>query len=341
MNIVRFGHRSVKVCLAILLSSLLMLNWGLSAKGMAYTEGNSLLLQTANSSIGKFHVSGRFLMDPYGNHFIIRGISIPHAWYPTRTSSALANIKAKGANTVRVVLSSGQRWTKNSASDVANVIRLCRANRLICILEVHDTTGYGEQSGAATMMQAVAYWKEIKSVLIGQEAYILINLGNEPYGNINPINWVNDTKSAIAEMRNAGFQHTLVVDAPNWGQDSQFVMRDNAASVFASDILANTVFSIHMFGVFNTAQKVEDYLSAFVNANLPLIIGEFGYLHTDGDPDEDAIMAKASAYEIGYLGWSWSGNSDPVEISRHGDQLRSQPGDLVGKQDYSWNQWDP
>jgi mannan endo-1,4-beta-mannosidase len=308
MHIVHFSYRSVKFCLVSLLACLFTLGLGFPAKANASPEKGLALTQPMNTSIGTFHVSGRFLLEANGNNFIMRGINHPHTWFPSQTSS-IQNIKAKGANTVRVVLSSGQLWTKNSAGNVASVINLCKVNKLICVLEVHDTTGYGEQSGAASLAQAVSYWKEIKSVLIGQEAYIMINIGNEPYGNVNTSNWVNDTKNAILEMRNAGFQHTLIVDAPNWGQDWQFIMRDNAASVLASDPLGNIVFSIHMYGVFNTAAKVDNYISAFVNAGLPLVIGEFGDQHTDGDPDEDAIMANAVAYGIGYLGWSWSGNT--------------------------------
>ena len=255
-----------------------------------------------------FQVSGRYLLDANGNNFIMRGINVPHNWYPEQTSQ-FQHTKAKGANTVRVVLSSGQNWPKNSASDVANVINLCKMNKLVCVLEVHDTTGYGEVAGATTLAQAVTYWKEIKSVLIGQEAYVIINIGNEPYGNNNASGWINDTKNAIAEMRNAGFLHMLMVDAPNWGQDWEFIMRDNAASVFNSDPLKNIVFSIHMYGVFNTATAVQAYLSFFVNAGLPLVVGEFGHEHTDGNPDEDAIMSTAQANAVGYLGWMWSGGS--------------------------------
>ena len=253
-----------------------------------------------------FHVSGRYLLDANGNNFIMRGINVPHNWYPEQTSQ-FQNTKAKGANTVRVVLSSGQLWPKNSAIDVANVINLCKTNKLICVLEVHDTTGYGEDVSAATLAQAVTYWKEIKNVLIGQEAYVIINIGNEPYGNFNTSNWINDTKTAIAEMRSAGFQHLLMVDAPDWGQDWEFIMRDNAASILNSDPNKNIVFSIHMYGVFDTASKIQSYVSAFVNAGLPLTIGEFGHQHTDGNPDEDSIMSIAQANGIGYLGWMWSG----------------------------------
>ncbi len=248
-------------------------------------------------------------MDPYGNHFIIRGMSHPHTWYPTRTS-AFAHIKAKGANTIRVVLSSGQQWTKNSASDVSNVIRLCKASKLVCILEVHDTTGFGEQSGAATLTQAVSYWKEIKSALIGQEAYVLINLGNEPYGNNNPTNWINDTKNAIAAMRSAGFQHTLVVDAPNWGQDYCLSCGTMQPVCLPAIRLGIRSSAFICSGFLTQPRKWTITLLLLSMRTCRLSLANLGYLHTSGNPDEGAIMAKAKEYGIGYLAWSWSGNNN-------------------------------
>jgi mannan endo-1,4-beta-mannosidase len=90
-------------------------------------------------------------------------------------------------------------------------------------------------------------------------------------------------------------------------------MRINAPSVFAADTLRNTVFSIHMYGVYGQAATINNYLEAFVNARLPIIVGEFGDNHSDGDVDENTIMATAQARRIGYLGWSWSGNGSPVQ----------------------------
>lgn len=265
----------------------------------------------AKAAVG-FHISGRNLLDANNNNFIIRGISHAHVWYPSNTAS-IADIKNVGkANTVRVVLGGG-RWGPSSASDVTNVINLCKASKLICVLEDHDTTGYGEDGAATSLATAVNYWKSIQSALTGQEAYVIINIGNEPYGNNNAANWVADTKNAIIAMRAAGFQHTLMVDAPNWGQDWQFVMRDNAASVLAADTARNTIFSIHMYGVFDTAAEITSYVNTFVSAGLPLVIGEFGNMHSDGNPDEDTIMATAVSQGIGYMGWSWSGNGGGVE----------------------------
>lgn len=256
------------------------------------------------------HISGTNIVESNGSNFIMRGINHEHTWFTNQTSS-FANIKATGANTVRVVLSGG-RWTANSATDVANVIALCKANKLICVLEDHDTTGYGEDSAAYTLDQAVNYWIGLKSVLVGQEDYIVINIGNEPIGNTNPGQWTAATTAAIQKMRSNGFQHLLMVDAPNWGQDWQYTMRDNAQTVLDADTQHNTVLSIHMYSVFNTASSITSYLDAFKAKGWPLVIGEFGWQYDSSQVDDQTLTAEAVARGIGYIGWSWAGNNDPI-----------------------------
>ncbi|WP_216211244.1 cellulase family glycosylhydrolase [Amycolatopsis aidingensis] len=272
----------------------------------------SLVMTPPAAAATGLHVEGGRLYEANGNEFLLRGVNHPHTWYPGETGS-FADIKALGANSVRVVLSSGDRWTRNDTADVANVVSLCKQNRLICVLEVHDTTGYGEQSGAASLAQAVDYWLSVREALAGQEQYVIVNIGNEPFGNTGYQAWTTDTIEAIQRLRAAGLEHTLLVDAPNWGQDWSFTMRDNAAEVFAADPQGDTVFSVHMYGVFDTAAEIEDYLGRFVAAGLPIVVGEFGHNHSDGDPDEAAILARTRELGIGYLGWSWSGNSGGVE----------------------------
>lgn len=260
-----------------------------------------------------FHVSDGRLLDASGGDFVLRGVNHAHAWYPSRTAQALKDIKALGANSVRVVLSTGDQWTRNDTADVTAVVAQCRANRLICVLEAHDTTGYGEAAAAVPLSRAVDYWIDVQAAVKGQEKYVILNLGNEPYGNTGYSAWTSGTSEAITRMRSAGFDHTLMVDAPNWGQDWSFTMRDNAATVFSADPDRNTVFSVHMYGVYDTAAEVQDYLNRFVSEGLPVVVGEFGDAHSDGNPDEDAIMATAQRLGLGYLGWSWSGNGGGVE----------------------------
>lgn len=281
-----------------------------------------------------FSVSGTQLLDANGQPFIMRGVNHPHTWYRDRTAS-FADIAATGANTVRVVLSDGQQWTRNDEADVVNVINLCKANQLICVLEVHDVTGSGEQQTAGTLANAVQYWVDIAGALVGQEDYVIINIANEPFGNGQPVSaWVDGHVDAIETLRNAGLTHTLLVDAANWGQDWQEIMLQNASTVAQADTLSNTFFSVHMYEVYQDRSRIENYVSTFLSThNLPLIVGEFGGDHNGQPVDEDSILAVAEDFDIGYLGWSWSGNGscctnldmiinfDPTNLTSWGERL--------------------
>ncbi|WP_218125112.1 cellulase family glycosylhydrolase [Glycomyces harbinensis] len=280
---------------------------------------------------GGFSIDGTQLIDANGNPFIMRGTSHPDVWYEGEFAS-YGEISDLGANTVRVVLGSGQRnWGVSTASRVQQIVDECKAQRLICVLEVHDTTGYGEESGAATLDQAVDFWEGLYSVLDGEEAYVLINIGNEPIGNTNPQQWTQPTIDAIERMRDIGFEHTLVVDAPNWGQDWQNVMRDNAPAVAAADPDGNTLFSIHMYAVYSSPQTVIDYFDAFEEMGLPLIVGEYGDTFQGQTVAWETIQSEAQARGIGWLAWSYSGNTggdldqvlsfDPSQLTTWGQRV--------------------
>jgi mannan endo-1,4-beta-mannosidase len=271
-------------------------------------------IQPAHAAVGIRITNGR-LVEGNGQQLILRGVNHAHTWYKMATDSYPA-IKAAGANAVRVVVSGGRWQPAETTQDITNIINLCKANRLICVLENHDTTGFNEQGGAVSLDQAVSYWISVRNALVGQENYVILNIGNEPFGNgSNPASstWPTATSAAIQRLRSNGFEHTIMVDAPNWGQDWGFVMRDNAQTVFNADPARNTIFSVHMYGVYDTAAEITAYLDSFVTRGLPLVVGEFGHNHSDGDPDENTIFSATQARGIGYMGWSWSGNSGGVE----------------------------
>ncbi|PRZ04803.1 mannan endo-1,4-beta-mannosidase [Isoptericola sp. CG 20/1183] len=284
----------------------------LAAAGLSALAAHGAVADDDASGI---HVADGRIVEADGTDLVLRGVNHPHAWYTGTTTQALADIKAVDANAVRVVLASGDRWTRTSAAEVAAIVDGCEANRLICQLEVHDTTGYGEQAGAATLDQAADYWEYLYPTLAGTEDHVLVNIGNEPYGNDAATNagWADDTSAAVQRLRDVGYDHALVVDAPSWGQDWAHIMRDQAPAVAAADPDGNTIFSVHMYGVYSQGSTVTQYLEHFVDAGLPLMIGEFGYTHSDGSVAYDTILAETERLGIGWLAWSWSGNGGGVE----------------------------
>ncbi|MDO3681008.1 cellulase family glycosylhydrolase [Paenibacillus ehimensis] len=257
-----------------------------------------------------FYIKGTTLYDANGNPFVMRGINHAYTWYKGQESVAIPAIAKTGANTIRIVLSDGQKWTKDNLSAIQNLITLSEQNKLVVVLEVHDGTG----SDSATMLDNIAnYWIEMKSALIGKEKTVILNIANEWFGTWDGTGWAQGYKSVIPKLRNAGIKNTIMVDGAGWGQYPQSIF-DYGTEVFNADPLKNTMFSIHMYEYAGgNAATVKSNIDNVLNKNLALVIGEFGIKHTNGDVDEATIMSYAQQKGVGYLGWSWKGNGAGLE----------------------------
>lgn len=257
-----------------------------------------------------FYVDGTKLYDANGEEFIFRGINHAHTWFKNQTETALPAIAETGANCVRIVLSNGAQWDKDGEESIRSIIERCKELKLVTIVEVHDATGKNE---ADALEKIADYWIEMKDTLIGNEAYVILNIANEWYGDWKSGDWASAYVKVIPRLREAGIGNLIMVDAAGWGQYGQSVA-DKGEEVFAADPLGNTMFSIHMYGsAGGTKPSIKRNIDGALSKNLCLCIGEFGYNHSDGDVDEAYIMEYCAEKGVGYLGWSWKGNGGGVE----------------------------
>lgn len=265
--------------------------------------------QEPASQVG-FTVSGTKLLDANGNEFIMRGINHPHSWFTSEDDTALEAIAATGANTVRIVCGSGQQYTRDTVESLNALTDKCRELEMVAILEVHDITGKDDTSLLET---AAEYWIEVKEALIGKENYVILNIANEWVGEWDTDTWCSGYTSVIPKLREAGIRNTIMVDAAGWGQYGQSIT-DRGEEVLASDPDGNTMFSVHMYG---TAGKnkatIARNLKLSTDKGLCMVVGEFGWNHTDGDVDEEYILQYCNDNSIGWLAWSWKGNGGGVE----------------------------
>lgn len=257
-----------------------------------------------------FQVSGTKLYDANGNEFIMRGVNYPHAWFTSEYQTAIPAIAEKGFNCVRIVVADGQKWSKTSYDEIKALISTCKENNLVAIVEVHDTTGADDIS---SLNRAVEYWIEMKSLLQGNEAYVIVNIANEWYGTWDDGSaWKNGYVSAINSLRNAGINNTLMIDCAGWGQYPQVIF-DYGNEVLQADSQKNTMFSIHMYEYAGgDTNSVRSNIDNVLNENLCLTIGEFGGYHSNGDVDEDTIINYSNSRNVGWLAWSWYGNGDEL-----------------------------
>lgn len=302
-------------------------------------SGNSSDADSSAPAIaeGSFKVEGSKLLDANGNEFIMRGINHAHAWYRDQLDTALEAIAATGANCVRVVLSNGEVWEKIPQDEVEKIIKKCEELKMVAILEVHDaTTGTSEEKNGETVQvtddiswldKAADYWIELKDLVNAHTNTVIVNIANEWHnaGWANPQEWADGYKTVIPKLREAGIKNTLMVDCDGGGQfpvslygeegnDQRPVL---APEVLASDPDGNTMFSIHMYEFdAKTADNVKKNIDGTIGTGVCFVIGEFAGSRSpkEDNVDEQTIMDYCTEKGIGYIAWSWKGNT-PARIS--------------------------
>jgi hypothetical protein len=271
-------------------------------------------------SSGEFTVSGTQLRDANGNNFIIKGINVPTAWFANDVNSNIANIRNRtGSNCLRIVVT-----TSTSDAVWQTSVNNCIANRMIPMVELHDVTC----GTSISQIQSMANWWASKQSFLRQAniaRYILINIANE-WGDWNmaqnsPTTWRDGYISAVSILRNAGITSTIVIDAPNCGQDVQNgrTLRTHGPAVINSDPRRNILFGIHMYCEWKNGggSSISTGLPSIKNAGIPVYVGEFGYQHAEGsgtcDINETQIISTCQSNGIGWQAWSWKGNGSPVQ----------------------------
>jgi len=267
-----------------------------------------MLLKTTQLYAQGFTVSGTKLLDANGNEFIIKGINNPHIWFPEESFKALKRIAECNVNCIRIV------WeTIGEAKELEKVIKACIKLEMIPMVELHDATGNNKKE---KLLELCSYYvrPEIKEILLKYKKYILINIANE-WGDyfMTADQWKEAYVEAIDSLRNSGFETTLVIDGPNWGQKLDPIL-DYGNELLQHDPMHNLLFSVHMYGFWNDPQKVDSSLQKAYNLSLPLIVGEFGYNFDNGNNnleckvDHYKIITKCNELGYGLIPWSWSGN---------------------------------
>lgn len=273
-----------------------------------------------------FFVNEGQLFDAYGNAFVMRGVNVPSLWYdppePLEPGSpfrylaydALESIAGHGANAVRIVWQTEGGTPHLLREIIAQVVHI----GMVPMVELHDLTG---ERSAADLLRMAEYYAsdDIRPILIDFEPYLLVNIANEWSGNLA------DYGPAVALLRQRGINHTLVIDGSGFGQNINSILQAGPLLLDA-DPQHNLLFSVHMYESFANPLAITSALTRAAELTLPLIVGEFGWVHGGRTIDYELIMSEAERLGVGFLAWSWKGNSGGNEaldlaIDWQGQQL--------------------
>lgn len=281
-----------------------------------------------------FHTDGVKLLDAYGNEFLMRGYNYSYAWQKGYKDAAFSTAKTYKCNALRIQLSDGQKDLGGycDADKVSDLISSCRDNHFIGVFNVQDTGGGNDPN---VLLHAADYWVGIKNAVIGQEKYCIVNIGNEwmesPGRNCNGVwgeyqenLWSNTYIEAVRRIRSAGIKNTLMIDCNGYGQYADIIWKEGQRILdedkkYFKDGKPNIIFSIHFYEKAcywdyekGTGSRVAHSIDKALSIGAPVCIGEYAYSRKSEEwkMDWETIQDYSKTMNIGYFGWSFTGNGD-------------------------------
>lgn len=305
------------------------LNWNeVSISPEGYTPPVTLLDKPG------FHTDGVRLLDANGKEFLMRGYNYSYAWQKNLWGAAFSTAKKYNCNALRIQLSDGQKDLGGycDAKQVSDLISSCKDNHFIGVFNVQDTGGGND---ANVLLHAADYWVGIKNAVIGQEKYCIVNIGNEwmgspgrdcngKWGDYQENLWSDTYIEAVRRIRSAGIKNTLMIDCNGYGQYADIIWKEGQRILdedkkYFKDGKPNIIFSIHFYekacywdyekGV---GSRVAHSIDKALSIGAPVCIGEYAYSRKSEEwkMDWETIQDYSKTMNIGYLGWSFTGNGD-------------------------------
>ena len=305
------------------------LNWNeVSISPEGYTPPVTLLDKPG------FHTDGVRLLDANDKEFLMRGYNYSYAWQKNWWGAAFSTAKKYNCNALRIQLSDGQKDLGGycDADQVSKLISSCKDNHFIGVFNVQDTGGGNDKN---VLLHAANYWVGIKNAVIGQEKYCIVNIGNEwmgspgrdcngEWGNYQENLWSDTYIEAVRRIRSAGIKNTLMIDCNGYGQYADIIWKEGQRILdedkkYFEDGKPNIIFSIHFYekacywdyekGV---GSRVAHSIDKALSIGAPVCIGEYAYSRKSEEwkMDWETIQDYSKTMNIGYLGWSFTGNGD-------------------------------
>lgn len=297
-----------------------------------------------------FHTDGVRLLDANGKEFLMRGYNYSYAWQKDLWGAAFTTAKKYNCNALRIQLSDGQKDLGGycDADKVSSLIKSCKENQFIGVFNVQDTGGGDDPN---VLLHAADYWVGIKNAVIGQEKYCIVNIGNEwmespgrdcngEWGNYEEKLWSDTYIEAVRRIRSAGIKNTLMIDCNGYGQYADIIWKEGQRILdedkkYFEDGKPNIIFSIHFYEKAcywdyekGTGSRVAHSIDKALSIGAPVCIGEYAYSRKSEEwkMDWETIQDYSKTMNIGYFGWSFTGNGDAESqglnmFSKDGSQM--------------------
>jgi poly(3-hydroxybutyrate) depolymerase len=280
---------------------------------------------------GTIHTEGKNIMSPCNESFIPRGVnySLADDWEfpgningdPTGVNDELSAeiIKAK-PNTVRIEWFANRQasFAPYSIADLDAVVTRFENAGIVSIIDLHDLTCSNDYALFNSVI--LPWWKQqsVLTLLHKHKGFVIANIANE-FGTVNWASvpatayttWLNHYKSVITQLRTAGIEVPLMIDAPDCGASLDRALQAGDA-LKAQDPLHNIVMSAHAYWYQDNAAAMEVRAQQIDAATFPLVLGEIANIQdatgacSNAIPAYTNLLQSCQTHHIGWLAWTWT-----------------------------------
>ena len=263
-------------------------------------------------------VNGKHIIAPCGDTIVPKGVNYAvYGWGWNTSENLFPEIAKSGANTVRIV------WYKNNNGPAYSNLSLldsalsrCIQQKMIQILELHDVTCNDDTT---SIINTCNWYTQatIKPILIKYQKWLMLNPVNEAgyvmWNSNNEARFRLMYQTIITNLRNAGLNMPLVLDASDCGQHLN-LWKNIGAALQSYDPKHNLIFSAHAYwsAYASTTTAINNLLNDAATWNIPILLGEIANKQDDnsGNCVYDLlltnIMQAAHNNNIGYIAWVWT-----------------------------------
>ena len=271
-------------------------------------------IPTAVKPEGTLRVESGTIVSATGTPFVMRGINLQYGDDPTNRLAMIDEIADTGANAIRLELRSS-----TTAAQLRAALDEIVARGLVAVVMYWETdvTCQADTKGFET---AMTRWTDTWKSVLGDAKYkanLILNIANE-WGDVDTQDTYGATyRDAITQLRAAGYQFPLMIDAAHCGQQYSVFTNGGATRLAQTDPYRNVIFSTHAYWSYQTPALIDAAISAVQGQGLAFVWGEFGQAafqaSTGNATDHRYLIRRAEDLGIGYLAWSWYGNGDDAK----------------------------
>ncbi len=275
------------------------------------------------------HTSGKNIISACDSVFLPKGInySLLDDWdFPANMNNGnelSAQIIKANPNIVRIQWYNDYGQASRPAYSLAHldsVVSRFRRAGIVSVLELHDVTG--KNDAAEFQTRVINWWKSapVLALLQKHKSHILLNIANE-YGPISyppptyaldpnyatkVVAWAATMQDAIVQLRTAGIEVPIMIDACDYGHDMNSLL-NNGVAWNNADPQHNIILSAHAYWDGQTAAQIDAKVLQAANSPVPYILGEVANV---GNPCTSTILLadvlqSCKNRGIGWLAWTW------------------------------------